>query len=160
MSRKNRNALADRVVKAVDAALAAQGYMSPIDALVGIGWLDIGTVERWRRGQIDCLERAVHTNLPRISEAMKLLRSWARERNLSESPAHYVATATPGAALQPKWGPCDRGDVPDPLGFKSAFREETRTFGRKSHLPFPGFGHVVREGSGYRWLPADWRWTS
>jgi glyoxylase-like metal-dependent hydrolase (beta-lactamase superfamily II) len=27
------------------------------------------------------------------------------------------------------------------------------------HLPFPGFGHVVREGSGYRWLPADWRWT-
>ena len=26
--------------------------------------------------------------------------------------------------------------------------------------PFPGFGHVVREGSGYRWLPADWQWTS
>ena len=25
------------------------------------------------------------------------------------------------------------------------------------HLPFPGFGHVVREGSGYRWLPADGR---
>jgi hypothetical protein len=28
------------------------------------------------------------------------------------------------------------------------------------HLPFPGFGHVVREGKGYRWLPADWQWTS
>jgi hypothetical protein len=28
------------------------------------------------------------------------------------------------------------------------------------HFPFPGFGHVVREGSGYRWLPADWQWTS
>jgi glyoxylase-like metal-dependent hydrolase (beta-lactamase superfamily II) len=28
------------------------------------------------------------------------------------------------------------------------------------HLPFPGFGHVVRDGSGYRWLPADWQWTS
>jgi len=42
-------------------------------------------------GQIDCLERAVQTNLPRISEAMKLIRSWARERNLSESPTHYVA---------------------------------------------------------------------
>jgi len=59
--------------------------------LVGIGWLDVRTVERWRRGQIDCLERAVRTNLPRISEAMKLLRSWARERSLSESPTHYVA---------------------------------------------------------------------
>ena len=28
------------------------------------------------------------------------------------------------------------------------------------HLPFPGFAHVVREGSGYRWPPADWQWTS
>jgi len=86
MSRKNRNALADRVVRAAKAALAAQDYVSPIDVLVGIGWLDARTVEHWRRGQIDCLERAVQTNLPRISEAMKLLRSWATERNLSASP--------------------------------------------------------------------------
>jgi hypothetical protein len=28
------------------------------------------------------------------------------------------------------------------------------------HLPFPGFGHVVCEGSAYRWLPADWQWTT
>jgi glyoxylase-like metal-dependent hydrolase (beta-lactamase superfamily II) len=27
------------------------------------------------------------------------------------------------------------------------------------HFPFPGFGHVLREGSSYRWLPADWQWT-
>jgi hypothetical protein len=48
-------------------------------------------VERWRRGQIDFLERAVQSNLSRISEAMKLFRSWARERNLSVSQTHYVA---------------------------------------------------------------------
>jgi hypothetical protein len=28
------------------------------------------------------------------------------------------------------------------------------------HLPFPGFGHVVRGQSGYWWLLADWQWTS
>jgi glyoxylase-like metal-dependent hydrolase (beta-lactamase superfamily II) len=28
------------------------------------------------------------------------------------------------------------------------------------HFPFPGFGHVLREGNSYRWLPADWQWTS
>ena len=27
------------------------------------------------------------------------------------------------------------------------------------HLPFPGIGHVVREGSIYRWVPADWQWN-
>ena len=48
MSRKNRNTLADRVIKAAEAALAAQDYVSPIDVLVRIGWLDAGSVERWR----------------------------------------------------------------------------------------------------------------
>jgi hypothetical protein len=91
MNRKNRNALADRVVKAAEAALAAQGYASPFDVFVGIGWLDVSTAERWRRGQIDCLEHAVQTNPPRISEAMELFRSWATERNLSPSPTDYVA---------------------------------------------------------------------
>jgi glyoxylase-like metal-dependent hydrolase (beta-lactamase superfamily II) len=27
------------------------------------------------------------------------------------------------------------------------------------HYPFPGFGHVVRSGNAYHWLPADWNWT-
>jgi hypothetical protein len=55
----NRKALADRVVRAAEAALAAQGHVSPIDVLTGVGWLDLGTVGRWRRGQIDCIESAV-----------------------------------------------------------------------------------------------------
>ena len=92
--RNNRNTLADRVIKAAEAALATQDYVSPIDVLVGIGWLDPGSVERWRRGQIDCLERVVQTNLPRISEAMKLFRSWATGRGLFASPTQYV-TRTP-----------------------------------------------------------------
>jgi glyoxylase-like metal-dependent hydrolase (beta-lactamase superfamily II) len=26
------------------------------------------------------------------------------------------------------------------------------------HYPFPGVGHVVKEGQGFRWLPSDWVW--
>jgi glyoxylase-like metal-dependent hydrolase (beta-lactamase superfamily II) len=26
------------------------------------------------------------------------------------------------------------------------------------HYPFPGVGHVVKEGDDFRWLPADWIW--
>jgi len=71
MSRQNRVPLADRVAKAAEAALAARHFVSAIDILVGIGWLDLGTVEGWRRGQIDCLEEVVRANLPRISEALR-----------------------------------------------------------------------------------------
>jgi hypothetical protein len=84
-------ALADRVVSAAEAALAARGYVSALDVLAGVGWLDLGAVERWRRGQIDCIEGAVQTRLPRILEALTLFQSWADERGLSPSQAHYVA---------------------------------------------------------------------
>ena len=83
--------LADRVAKAAEAALAARHFVSAIDILVGIGWLDPGAVERWRREQIDCLETAVQTNPLRISGAMQLLRSWATGRGLFASPTKYVA---------------------------------------------------------------------
>jgi hypothetical protein len=91
MTPKNRATLADRVIKAAEAALAAQNYVSPIDVLLGIGWLDPGTVRRWRQGQIDCIERAVQTNLRGISEAMRLLRSWAAGKGLIASETDYVA---------------------------------------------------------------------
>ena len=28
------------------------------------------------------------------------------------------------------------------------------------HYPFPGVGHVVKDGDGFRWLPANWVWDS
>ena len=95
MSRKNRIPLADRVARAADAALAAQHFVSAIDILVGIGWLDFGTVQRWRRGQIDCLEEVVQVNRLRISEAMRLFEAWSITKGLLPSPTAYVG-GTPG----------------------------------------------------------------
>ena len=91
MSRKNRTPLTDRVVKAAETALAAQDYVSPIDVLLGIGWLDASTMEHWRRGQIDCLEGGMQVDVQRILEALKLFQSWATRKGLSASPTDYVA---------------------------------------------------------------------
>ena len=87
----NRKKLDDRVIRAAEAALAAQKYVSPVDVLVGIGWLDPGALARWQRGQVAYLEEVVQTNLPRISEAMKLFQSWATAKELIPSETHYVA---------------------------------------------------------------------
>jgi hypothetical protein len=91
MHPKNRVALADRVTKAAEASLADHDYVSAIDILVGIRWLDPRMVDRWRQGQFDCLEAVVQSNLPRISEAMKLFRSWALTKGLLARETHYVA---------------------------------------------------------------------
>jgi hypothetical protein len=56
-------------------------------------------------------------------------------------------------------------DIDAPLATKTrmAFLDRAaadKTLVGSYHRPFPGFGHIVRERSGYRWLPADWQWTS
>ena len=96
----NRKKLDDRVNRAADAALAAQKYVSPIDVLVGIGWLDPGALARWRCGQVAYLEEVVQTNLARVSEAMSLFRSWATAKKLSPSETPYVARTPSRPALR------------------------------------------------------------
>jgi hypothetical protein len=91
MSSKNRGTLADRVRGAAEAALATQHYASPLDVIVGIGWIDGGTVKRWQQGRIDCFEAALQTPPARVAEAIELLRSWATERGLFASETQYVA---------------------------------------------------------------------
>jgi hypothetical protein len=89
MSRKNRLPLADRVAKVADEAVATDHVVCAIDILTGIGWLDAGAVERWRRGQIACLEEALQVDPSRILEAMQLFRSWAISKGLLASPTAY-----------------------------------------------------------------------
>src|SRR5712675_228638 len=63
----------------------------------------------------------------------------------------------------PEWAFGFDLDVPLATKSRMAFLDRAaadKTLVGSYHLPFPGFGHVVREGSGYRWLPADWQWTS
>src|SRR6202140_5433804 len=62
--------------------------------------------------------------------------------------------------LHPEWAFGFDLDVPLATKSRMAFLDRAaadKTLVGSSHLPFPGFGHVVREGSGYRCLPADWR---
>ena len=99
MNRKNHDAIVARVTKAAEAALATQSFVSPIDVLVGIGWLDSGAVDRWRQGQIDCLETVVPTNPPRISEAMTIFGAWAAANGLIASETTYVARSPGRQAL-------------------------------------------------------------
>jgi glyoxylase-like metal-dependent hydrolase (beta-lactamase superfamily II) len=65
--------------------------------------------------------------------------------------------------LHPEWPFGFDIDVPRATKTRMAFLDRAaadKTLVGSYHLPFPGFGHVVREASGYRWLPADWQWTS
>jgi hypothetical protein len=83
--------LEQRVAVAAQAALAARGFVTPIDVLVGVGWLQAAQVERWRRGQVAYLERVATANLTKLGTALRLLRRWAQLNQLTASETVYVA---------------------------------------------------------------------
>jgi hypothetical protein len=91
MSSRSRVPLADRVTRAAEAALAAQGFTAPVDVLLGIGWLDPNTERRWRQGQIDALQDAMQVDPSRLAEAMQLFLAWASSRKLLADEAVYLA---------------------------------------------------------------------
>jgi hypothetical protein len=87
----SRQKLEHRVTQAAEAALAQQLYVSAIDVLLRIGWLAPSHVDQWRQGRVDSLEQVVQANLGKISDAMAVLRRWARHRGLKPSETEYVA---------------------------------------------------------------------
>jgi hypothetical protein len=83
--------LQQRVTDAAAAALAEHQFATPIDVLVGLGWLTPGRVDEWRQGRVDFLERVVQANLPKVTAAMKFFRRWATASGLVPSETAYVA---------------------------------------------------------------------
>jgi hypothetical protein len=78
-----------RVVAAAGAAYAQRRVVTPIDVLVGVGWLEPSRLEDWRMGRVPYLEKVVIANLRRISKAMKYFREWARHSGLQTTEAVY-----------------------------------------------------------------------
>ncbi len=87
----NRGDIDRRVVRAAEAALAKRKFVTAIDVLVGVGWLEPRRVDEWRQGRVDYLERVTVANLGKISTAMRSFRRWAQARGLRPSETAYLA---------------------------------------------------------------------
>jgi hypothetical protein len=87
----NQAKLAGRIAAVAQHALSTRQFVTPLDVLVGIGWLPAAGVEAWRRGRVPYVERAAGVNLARLSTALRLLGDWARRHDLTASETVYVA---------------------------------------------------------------------
>lgn len=91
MNKANQAKLARQIATAAGHALSTRQVVTPLDVLVGIGWLPAAQVEAWRRGRVTYLERIAGVNLAKLSIALRLLGDWARRHHLTPSETVYVA---------------------------------------------------------------------
>lgn len=78
-----------RIVKAVESALQANGFVTPIEVFVAMGLLEKERVEDWRRGRIPYLEKVITCNLAKAGRILRILRFHAHDLNLKPSPTAY-----------------------------------------------------------------------
>lgn len=91
MNSQNQARLRREIAAAGSAAVARNGYVTAIDALLATGWLRPEKVEDWRRGHVPYLERVTVASLSKISTAMRIFRSWAESEGLRPSETAYVS---------------------------------------------------------------------
>lgn len=80
-----------RVVGAAEAALAERQVVSPVDVLVGLGWLAPSHVAAWRQGRTETLEETLTVSPAKLSAAWRAFERWAGRRGLVASETAYVA---------------------------------------------------------------------
>ena len=91
MPRGSGGKLDRRVVRAAEAALAQRRFVTVIDALVGLGWLEPRRVDEWRQGRVPDPVGGRDREPGKDSTAMKVFRHWAAARGLVPSETAYVA---------------------------------------------------------------------
>ncbi|GAB3251330.1 DUF2293 domain-containing protein [Arthrobacter pigmenti] len=95
-----RASIEQRVAQTAEAALQDHGYVTPIEVLIGLGWLAPVHRDRWRQGRVAYLEQVVQAGLGKVSTAMQALPRWAREQGLKPSETAYVSRTRNRKTLQ------------------------------------------------------------
>jgi hypothetical protein len=93
---KNREELEARVVRAAEAALGRQQYVSAIDVLCGMALLQPLHVDQWRKGRIDCLEQMIQGSPDKISFSIQTFQRWAQQKSLKPSETPYLRETRAG----------------------------------------------------------------
>ena len=85
----NNQELKKKVNSAMYTLIKENGIASPVEVLMSIGVLSKEDYERWRRGEVDYLERVCKINLSKLSTINAEIRAFARNSDLKPSWTFY-----------------------------------------------------------------------
>ncbi len=79
-----------KIIAVVASVLARQRFVAPVDVFLGMEYLRADDLARWRRGEIQYLERVLRCNLSKASAILRILGFHAHDLNLGTSFTAYT----------------------------------------------------------------------
>ena len=79
----------NKIKESMDKLLNEKKVVSVVDVFIDIGILNIKDYEKWRKGQIDYLERVCRGNLNKLSKIIDEIFKYAKDKNLKVSTSFY-----------------------------------------------------------------------
>ena len=95
-----KDSLYPRVVRAVQSLLAKGKVVTPVDVLIKMNLLQPKSLEDWRFGRVNYLERVITCNLTKLSRLLRILRFHAFDLKLSPSTTFYKRWGLKGRKLK------------------------------------------------------------
>jgi hypothetical protein len=86
MDKKN---IRGQIHNAMYQSIRKQGWVAPVDVLMGIGVLSKADYENWRFGRVVFLEKVCAANLRQLSGIMHEMRAYAAKNGLKPSWTYY-----------------------------------------------------------------------
>jgi hypothetical protein len=78
-----------RVASVAEALLAERRFVTPIDVLMGLGWVAKPSVDYWLRGSVPFFDHLIHKDRTLLGAALDELAAWARARDLQPWDTDY-----------------------------------------------------------------------
>jgi hypothetical protein len=78
-----------KIIRAVESLLQSENFVTPVKVFISMDLLEQQDVDRWRKGQVPCLERVVKCNLAKANRILRILRFHAHDLNLKPSITVY-----------------------------------------------------------------------
>jgi hypothetical protein len=78
-------------VAAAGEALARQGFVTPVDVCLELGWLHGTNVDDWQHGRVEDLEYFLPVHDHRLIDLLVCLEDWATGQRLQRTEAEYVS---------------------------------------------------------------------
>lgn len=85
----NEKEIKEKVTQIISKHIESKGFVSTIDILKSLGVLDDKSLEGWRFGRVQYLERVLKANLHKLSFILETIGKTARDQGLKESITVY-----------------------------------------------------------------------